>query len=121
MMITPLSDIIDRYSIVKLKTENLPENKECKKELKALEDELTHYSNILVPNWIERLYTVNAKIWALEADIRQGKEGLLGLEEVGRRAIKIRDFNGERIKIKNEISKLSQIGFQEIKINHGSE
>ncbi len=51
-----------------------------------------------------QLYEVNGKIWDLEADIRKGKEGELGLEEVGRRALAIRDLNRQRIEIKNLIA-----------------
>ena len=46
------------------------------------------------------LLEINNKIWGLESDIRQGKE--LGLEEVGRRAIAIRDLNKQRVRLKNE-------------------
>ena len=56
----------------------------------------------------------------MESDIRKGKEGELGLEEVGRRAIAIRDINGLRIMIKNEIAKYFG-EFLEKKYNHGSE
>jgi hypothetical protein len=55
-------------------------------------------------------------MWTLEADLRKGKEGELGLEEVGRRAIAIRDLNKQRVTLKNSISK-----FKDIKINHVSE
>ena len=65
------------------------------------------------------LYDINGQIWDLEADIRNGKEGLLGLEEVGRRALKIRDLNAERIRLKNEIAK-EHGGFVEYKHNHAS-
>jgi hypothetical protein len=67
------------------------------------------------------LYVINGKIWDLEADIRQGKEGILGLEEVGRRALAIRDFNGERIRLKNEITELVGEKYKEIKIDHASQ
>jgi hypothetical protein len=68
-----------------------------------------------------KLYTINGRIWNLESDIRQGKEGLLGLEEVGRRALAIRDFNGERIRLKNRITDLIGEKYKEIKIDHASE
>jgi hypothetical protein len=45
---------------------------------------------------------------------------VLGLEEVGRRAIAIRDYNAERIRIKNEIQERFGEGFTEFKANHAS-
>ena len=70
--------------------------------------------------YVDQLYEVNRRIWDLESDIRKGKEGELGLEEVGRRAIMIRDFNKERINIKNTINTIYKTGFIEKKINHAS-
>lgn len=52
------------------------------------------------------LLICNANIWNLESDIRKGKDGDLGLEEVGSRAIKIRDINKLRWKYKNAINNL---------------
>ena len=115
-----LAEMIDRYSIVTLKVENLPENVECRAELATLENEIRQHNFPQVLDWFSRLYDTNSRIWKLEADIRNGRDGLLGLEEVGRRAIQIRDINSERIAIKNEINKVTKSGFQEIKVNHGS-
>ena len=70
---------------------------------------------------LKKLYEVNGKIWDLEADIRKGKEGELGLEEVGRRAIEIRNLNKTRISIKNEITEVTGSGFKDVKVNHASE
>jgi hypothetical protein len=72
---------------------------------------------------IEKLFIVNHKIWELEADIREGREEELGLEEVGKRAISIRNLNKERITIKNEINRRfdPENYYQEIKVNHRSE
>lgn len=50
-----------------------------------------------------KLYKINGKIWQLESDIRNNKENKLGLKEIGKRAIKIRNWNNKRIKIKDEL------------------
>ena len=71
--------------------------------------------------WLQDLYIVNGKIWDLETDIRLGKENKLGLEEVGRRALKIRDLNKERVELKNKIVRVVGFGFMEKKIRHTSE
>ena len=119
----PLAEVIDRFVIVRLKTERI------KTEDKR--DEYEHYEKVLEEyrkkginikqEWIEKLYEANGKIWDLESDIRKGKEGLLGLEEVGRRAIKIREANKIRISIKNEIVEATGSGFKDIKMNHASQ
>ena len=57
----------------------------------------------------------------MESDIRKGKEGELGLEEVGRRAILIRNLNRERVALKNKIIEETGIGFKDVKVNHASE
>ena len=61
------------------------------------------------------LGTLNGLIWNREGDIRQGKEGGLGLEEVGKRAVQIRDINEIRVLVKNLLNNLTGTGFTEIK------
>lgn len=112
-----LGDLADRYSILKLKTERTDAN--CKEELNAILQEIKDNSQLT--SFIDRLYEVNGQIWDLESDIRKGKEGILGLEEVGRRAIAIRNFNNKRVSIKNEINTLFKTGYTEIKVDHASE
>ena len=110
-----LGEIADRYSIIKLKSERT--DVDCKEEFDTLKNELNGDE---IYTYVDQLYEVNGRIWDLESDIRKGKEGELGLEEVGRRAIMIRDFNKERINIKNIINTIYKTGFIEKKINHAS-
>jgi len=110
-----LGEIADRYSIIKLKSERT--DVDCKEEFDTLKNELNGDE---IYSYVDQLYEVNGRIWDLESDIRKGKEGELGLEEVGRRAIMIRDFNKERINIKNTINTIYKTGFIEKKINHAS-
>jgi hypothetical protein len=119
MMIYPLPDLLDKISIVKIKTERTDEP-ECKKEIAYLMDNLPDYGFAEANTYITRLHEINGKIWDLEADIRKGKDGELGLEEIGRRTIKIRGLNKIRISIKNEIVEKTNTGFKDIKINHAS-
>lgn len=70
---------------------------------------------------VDKLSITNLKIARLEADIRDGKEGVLGLEEVGRRALAIRDLNGTRhacIAALNAI--LDPTAPRDIKVDHAS-
>lgn len=113
----PISEIADRYSIAILKKERAQANNDI--EIEELGKEISLYEGI--ENFIEKLIEINGKIWDLESDIRKGKEEELGLEEVGRRAIKIREFNKIRIGYKNEMVKKYGEGFEDIKMNHASE
>lgn len=70
---------------------------------------------------IMRLTQMNIEIWNLENEIRMGGEGKMGLVEVGRRALAIRDYNKKRIDYKNEINRLTELGFREFKIRHRSQ
>lgn len=108
-----VAEMADRYSICRLKFQRIGD--EVKPEMDTLAAELEKYPNIEL--YVTKLTSVNAKIWDLEADIRAGKEGELGLEEVGRRALSIRDLNKIRVSIKNEMVEKFKDGFREIKIN----
>lgn len=112
-----IGDIADRYSICKLKIERT--DVDFTEEFQELQKELNDYDNI--KEYVDRLYEINGKIWDLEYDIRRGKDRELGLEEVGKRAIKIREYNGKRVQTKNEINVITNTGFQEKKVNHASQ
>jgi len=116
----PISEILDRYSIALLKKERL--NIDNNQEIKDLSTEINNYRNInkIVDEYIVKLKDINGKIWDLEFDIRKGKEGELGLEEVGRRAILIRENNKIRVGYKNEIVEIFNVGYKDIKMNHVS-
>lgn len=112
-----IGDVFDRYTICQLKSERL--SLDFSSELRELSKEIGNYS--FLGYYIEKLYKINSAIWDLESDIRKGNEGLLGLEEVGRRALKIRDFNNYRVFLKNEINSKLGTGFIDVKMNHSSQ
>lgn len=112
----PLSEIIDRYSILLLKHERLV-SEDLSREIDLYKKEI-NFDTMKI--YIDELYEINGKIWDLESDIRKGKENLLGLEEVGRRAIAIRELNKQRVSVKNKIVKLTGEGFVDVKMNHAS-
>lgn len=125
----PLAEVIDRYTIVRLKRERLTDAQRgaepfLEREFAAYGEAIEEFRGRGVDvrqGWIDELYAINSKCWDMEADIRQGKEGTLGLAEVGRRALILRDFNRERNAVKNCITRETGIGFPEIKVQHGSE
>lgn len=109
------ADLADRYTILKLTRERTDA---------PISEEFYRYKNACsihaIPRrLVDELYDVNGRIWDLEADIRKGKENELGLSEVGRRALAIRDLNRERIAIKNRIAEECG-GFPDQKFDHAS-
>ena len=109
-MMLQRGEIVDRAVILILKMIHV-QDADLKEELTELLTEL----GVKETEVFVGLLQINSKMWTLEADLRKGKEGELGLEEVGRRAIAIRDLNKQRVTLKNSISK-----FKDIKINHAS-
>lgn len=106
-MMLQKSDILDKISILILKVIHDV----------GVSDELLELLSDFMPQQDAMVFVdlllINSKIWNLEADIRQGKE--LSLEEIGKRALAIRDINKKRIAVKNTLSK-----YKEIKIDHAS-
>ena len=113
----PISEIADRYSIALLKQERAAADNAA--EVHTLHKELIQYEGAM--SFVRKLIEINGKIWDLESDIRKGKEAELGLEEVGRRAIQIRELNKIRVGYKNEMVQLYGEGFEDIKMNHASQ
>ena len=114
----PLSEILDRYTITKLKSERTSED--VSEELRTYKKEIDNpdyveKSNQIV-SFIDRLYEINGELWNTEGDIRNGVD--LPLEEIGRLALKVRDLNCTRNEIKAEIVDTFSEGFKEIKINY---
>ena len=114
----PLSEILDRYTITKLKSERTSED--VSEELRTYKKEIDNpdyveKSNQIV-SFINRLYEINGELWNTEGDIRNGVD--LPLEEIGRLALKVRDLNCTRNEIKAEVVDTFSEGFKEIKINY---
>lgn len=122
----PIGEIFDRYTIVKLKFEKLKNGAEVADQLKLYEKEIELQINKLdskkkaVANQLlKELFRVNSIIWDLEQELRDGFENKTSLEEIGKTAIEIRNYNGIRVRTKNEFYTLfDQTVFREIKINH---
>ena len=118
---TPLPEAIEKMGILTLKLSGVS----SEAERRTLEKEFNFYKKvvdayredgIVVKNeWIEDLKEVNGTTWKMEIDITQGRENELGLEEVGRRAILLRDGNKIRIALKKKIADEAGLDFYEIK------
>jgi len=114
----PLSEILDRYTITKLKSERTDED--VSNELRTYKREIDSSDYVdrsnQIASFIDRLYEINGELWDTEGDIRKGVD--MPLEEIGRLALKVRDLNCTRNEIKAEIVDTFSEGFKEIKINY---
>jgi hypothetical protein len=116
-------DIIDKWAIAKLKAERggaYESRNEYSCFCNGVKELETKYPQLSWNNYKQEILTIHTEIWDLESAVRQGKLDN-DLMEVGRRAIKIRDWNKKRITLKNAINATTGEGFQDIKKYHGSE
>jgi uncharacterized protein YdcH (DUF465 family) len=70
---------------------------------------------------IAKLMQIHNLIWELEKELKSGQEQLLPLEEIGRRAISIRNLNNKRIQLKNTMASMLNCPVREIKQDHVSQ
>lgn len=123
-VVMPICELCDRLTIAKLKLERLPDSELDKLGLRK---QIEYYAAGIAWNdpklsqLITDLAKVNGEMWDAEWAIRKGLDDDLGLEEIGRRALKIRDLNRVRISIKNQITHtVNQPEFADCKMNHAS-
>ena len=118
-MMFPVIELVDRYCIAMLKFNKTKSNQA---ELDFYQEQMAVYDLQYIASELDELYQIHSQIWNLESELKSGVEEQLPLEEIGRRAIQIRDWNNKRISIKNHLSKkLGQGYIQEIKQNHLSQ
>lgn len=107
----PVEDIFDRYSILLLHRERGEPDQQTLAEIERFSNEVKHiieYGYVLRVRysiWLDQLTTINGAIWSLESAVRKGKDKELGLEEIGSRAVGIREWNRLRLAVKAEIAK----------------
>lgn len=114
----PLGELIDRYIIAVIKYEKTGLNSV---ELDWYSNCVQHFDLDTIKYEMEELKQAHLNIWRLESSLRSGLEENVGLEEIGRRAIEIRNYNAERVIVKNKISKKMNSPVLEYKQDHLSE
>lgn len=114
-----VGDLIDRLSILSRKIYfgeeiAISEHRHVEKQLDD-----AGLPGKLITNAI-RICQMNVEIWNLEHEMRKVAEGPgpMGYEEVGKRAVKIRDLNRKRIEYKNIVNDIAGNHFRETKVNH---
>jgi len=89
----PLSEILDRYTITKLKSERTDED--VTDELRTYKREIENPDYLQktsqIASFIEQLYEINGELWDTEGDIRKGVD--MPLEQIGQLALNVRDLN----------------------------
>ena len=121
----PICELCDRLTIAKLKLQRLPAEELNKtllrKQIAYYETGIDH-NDPKICDLIAALFDINGQMWDAEHDIRKGLDEILGLSEIGRRAVKIRNLNCIRVAIKNKITMLAgQPEFSDCKMNHISQ
>jgi hypothetical protein len=114
----PVIELVDRFVIARLKFDRTQANQS---ELDWYTDQMKAYDVGLVNSELTQLYAIHDQIWELESELKSGQENKLSLEEIGRRAINIRNWNNKRIALKNSIAEKLNCAVREIKQDHLSE
>jgi hypothetical protein len=97
-----LIELVDRYCIAKLKFKKLGNNSE---EVEFYTKQMNQFNLSHVIEEIEQLTTIHGEIWDMEDDFKKCVVELkYPMDEIGRRAIKIRDINIKRYELKNRIA-----------------
>ena len=117
-IIFPVIELVDRYSIAKLKFDKTGANSA---ELEFYKTQLDQFDTESITVDLVHLYEIHSEIWELEADLKKGAESNFPLEEIGRRAIKIRDWNNRRVALKNYMAEKLNCHVREIKQDHLSQ
>ena len=126
MKYLPELELIDRLCIARIKYErttggNQDELDWYETQYQELITELSPDQLSQLQNDIAEITKIHNKIWDLEWQLKSGVEHLLDLEEIGRRAIAIRNWNNKRITYKNSIAALFNLKMREIKTDHLSD
>ncbi len=114
-----LGDAIDRVTILirKIQFGEDAAYKEFEHLTQAIDKLGVKMSGALLAAIIRVAYN-NFEVWNRENAFRRGED--MDAETVKRMMIEVRDFNSRRVFNKNEINRISQMGFREFKIQHRS-
>jgi hypothetical protein len=114
----PVLELFDRLAIAEVKWDRTKANQE---ELAWYKTQSEKYNFETIKQVFNDLKKIHNDIWELEWQLKTGVEDQLPLEEIGRRAIAIRNLNNQRIEIKNRMATLLECPVREIKKDHLSQ
>lgn len=116
--IFPVIELVDRLAIAEVKFKRTKANEE---ELLWYMDQSLRIDTSAIVDEYEQLKNIHNEIWELEAELKTGREAELALDEIGRRAIAIRNHNNKRVALKNIMAEKLNCSVREIKKEHLSE
>ena len=120
MEFLPVLELIDRLCIARVKHRRTGGANQV--ELDWYEAQFAKLPQSAELNYnVDAMTAIHNAIWELEWQLKSGVEEQLPLEEIGRRAIRIRDYNNKRISFKNSIASLLGHPVREFKHDHLSE
>ena len=114
----PIIELVDRLAIAEIKFKKTKANEE---ELLWYMNQALHINLTSIVDEYEDLKLIHNEIWELESELKTGRESELALEEIGRRAIAIRNHNNKRVALKNSMAQKLNCPVREIKQDHLSE
>ena len=115
----PIIEIVDRYTIAVVKHEKT--NGVNQEELDFYIEQMQEVKLDLQHQLILELINHHRYVWSLEDDFKKNRVDGLPLEEIGRRALHIRDIGHKRVTIKNTLAALLNDPVREIKRDHITE
>jgi hypothetical protein len=115
----PVIELVDRYAIACVKYAKTDGANEA--ELLFYQKQIEKLDLSLIGLDLAELEHVHRLIWDLEDDFKKCRIDGASLEEIGRRALEIRDLNNYRVRFKNSIAEKLNDPVREIKRDHYSE
>lgn len=109
----PIFELVDRYIIAQVKFEKT--NGANFLELEFYEHQMQSIDKNLISKELDELKDLHKTIWALEDDFKKCRLEGFSLDEIGKRAITIRDYNNQRVYYKNLIAEKLNDPIREIK------
>jgi hypothetical protein len=98
----PVIEIVDRYCIAVVKHEKT--NGANKEELDFYLEQMQLANINPLNKKVIELIEHHSYVWALEDDFKKGRIDALPIEEIGHRAIHIRDIGYKRQQLKNDLA-----------------
>lgn len=109
----PVVEIVDRYAIAVVKHGHT--NGLNKEELEFYSVQMSQTGIPIDHELVLELIDHHKYVWSLENDIKQGQADSLPLDEIGRRALHVRDVMRKRVELKNALAELYNDPVREIK------
>lgn len=109
----PVIEIVDRYTIAVVKYRKT--NGANQEELDFYVQQMTELGLALDHKLVLELIEHHDYVWNIEDDFKKARIDNLPLEEIGRRALHIRDIGYVRLELKNKLAEILSDPVREIK------